>query len=160
MHVVYPSVEDVAGAMLGRGGGVPIYAGSLSQKGYGIGGYLKGFVSMLKPLLFATGKKALAKGALGFASDAVNGVPITESLKRQAMNQGKDILSSALHTAGQSVIDQRLPPALRQKGKGSIMRAPMSSAAIHNTRKRAHRGGMKTGCRKIRRVSRGVSVFR
>ena len=40
MHIIYPTAEDVAGAML-RHGDIPIYAGSLNQKGYRIGSLIE-----------------------------------------------------------------------------------------------------------------------
>ena len=113
MHIIYLSAEDVAGAMLGRGD-MPIYAGSLSQKGYGIGGLLRGIASFIKPIFFSKAKKALADTAMGVIKDTVSGVPVTTSLRTHASSQGMKILGNALGSVGKTVLEGKLPAALKQ----------------------------------------------
>ena len=146
MRIVYPSADDVAGAMLGSGD-IPVYSGSLSQKGYGIGGLLRGIASKIMPIFFAKAKSALGNAALGVVKDTVSGVPITEALKTHAAAEGRKILGDAVGSLGQTVLEGKMPTALRQRGDGRrTMRARMS-------RKRASQGKVKTRCKKLKRVS-------
>ena len=160
MHIIHPSAEDVAGAMLGRGD-VPVYAGSLSQKGYGIGGLLRGIVSLIKPIFFSKAKKALGNAAMGVIKDSVSGVPITTALKSHAASEGRKILGDALGSVGKTVLEGKIPAALKQRGDGGVvMKARMGSATRNNPRKRGAQHNVKSKCNKAKRVSRRTSVFR
>ena len=163
MHIVYPSAEDVAGAMLGRGD-VPVYAGSLSQKGYGVGGLLRGLISVIKPIFFAKAKKAIGNAAMGAIQDTVSGVPVTKALKDHALHEGRKVLGDALGGVGKSVLDGTFPTSLaslKQRGQGrSIMKARMNTSTGGNPRKRNNTRNVKSKCKKAKTVIRRSSVFR
>lgn len=98
LTIIQPTRRDIAQAMLGFGD-VPIYAGSLSQKGYGIGGVVKRFVAAMRPLFTKTAAKAVEgvkRGALGVVGDAMKGKSIEASIKKHAFNEGKRLLGDSL----------------------------------------------------------------
>lgn len=88
-----PSCEDYV-ACLQRGGS-PFYAGSVMQRGYGIGGLFKGLAAAVLPLLPKVGKIA-AQTALGVVGDKMAGVPISKSLKKRTTAAGKKMILDAI----------------------------------------------------------------
>ena len=64
---------------LQSGSGIPVYSGTLMQRGYGIGGLFRCLANGLLPLLPIIGK-AIAHTALGMVSDKMRGVPLSEAL--------------------------------------------------------------------------------
>ena len=101
LTVVQPTRDDVAHAMLGLGD-VTLYSGSLSQKGYGIGGILKRFAAAVKPIFTkATSRAAqgVKRGALGVVGDALRGDSVAESIKRHAASEGRRLLGESLADA-------------------------------------------------------------
>ena len=91
--VHHPSCEEYT-ACLQRGGS-PFYAGSVMQRGYGIGGLFRGLANTLLPLLPKIGK-FVAKTALGVAADKLAGIPISKSVKKRASTAGKKAVLDAI----------------------------------------------------------------
>ena len=112
LSIVQPTRSDVAQAMLGFGE-VPIYAGSLSQKGYGIGGVLRKFVSSVKPIVTKTVQRALEgvkRGAIGVVGETMKGSSIADSIKKHAVSEGKRLLGDSLGDVVNNV-GLSLPPS-------------------------------------------------
>lgn len=89
-----PTFEDYC-ACLQRGGGIPVYSGTVLQRGYGIGGIFRGLANGLIPLLPKIGK-IVGKTALAVAADKMSGVPFSKSLKNRGLETGKRLLSDAV----------------------------------------------------------------
>ena len=73
---------------LQRGSGIPMYSGTIMQRGYGVGGLFRRLASGLLPLLPRIGK-AVASTALGVVSDKMRGVTLSEALKKRGLEAGE-----------------------------------------------------------------------
>ena len=62
-------------------------SGSVMQRGYGIGGLVKGIATTLLPLLPKIGT-FLGKTTLGVVSDKLSGVPLSKSVKKRSVLVG------------------------------------------------------------------------
>ena len=76
---------------LQMGRGIPVYSGSVIQRGYGIGGIFRNLASGLLPLLPKVGK-VLARTALGVGADTLRGVPFSKSIKKRTLETGKQVI--------------------------------------------------------------------
>ena len=94
MRYLEPSSDVVARAMLGAGD-VPVYSGSLTQSGYGIGGVLlKGLAKGVKSMLVGVAKrhgKSILKGVAKGVGKVVKRRGATQRKKfiRSVMNRKK-----------------------------------------------------------------------
>ena len=91
MTEVYFPMCDQYVECLQRGSGIPVYSGTIMQKGYGVGGLFRRLASGLLPLLPRIGK-VVASTALGVASDKMRRVPLSEELKKRGLEAGKKLL--------------------------------------------------------------------
>lgn len=94
VKVHHPSCEDYM-TCLQRGGSSPFYSGTVMQRGYGIGGIFKTLGSALLPLLPKVGK-FVAKTAMGVAADKMAGIPLSKSVKKRTMKEGKRAILNAI----------------------------------------------------------------
>lgn len=112
----------------GGAGGTHFYAGSLHQKGYGIGSFLGGLFRSVLPLLrsgaVAVGREAARAGAHVLA-DVAAGDPVADSLKSHA---------------DQALTNLKRKAAAKMQGGGSIKRRKITSTH-HSSHK--HRGKKK-----------------
>lgn len=97
------------------GHGLPVFIGSRSQRGHGLGSFLSGIGRMILPIFKTGGKALLREGALTglqVARDALDGRNVGESFKEHARDAGKRLLHGAVdHLAGnQSGSGLRAPP--------------------------------------------------
>ena len=92
--ITYPTCQEYT-ACLQSGGGLPVYSGTILQRGYGIGGLFWGLVSGLIPLLPKIGK-LVGKTALGVAVDKMSGIPLSKSIKNRGIETGKRLLADAV----------------------------------------------------------------
>ena len=83
---MYPTCQQYQ-ACLQRGNGVPVYSGTIMQRGYGVGGIFRRLFNGLIPLL-----PSIGKAALGVASDKMIGIPLSRALKKRGLQAGKDML--------------------------------------------------------------------
>ena len=104
--VYHPTCEEYTSCL--QRGGLPVYSGTVMQRGYGIGGIFKGLASFLIPLLPGLGK-AVAKTAIRVVNDKMSGVPLSQSIKRRSMATGKSMILNA--------ISNRKPSAQRRRNK-------------------------------------------
>ena len=72
-EVSFPTCDQYV-ECLQSGSGIPVYSGTIQQRGYGVGGLFRRLASGLLPLLPRIGK-AVASTALGVVSDKMRGVP-------------------------------------------------------------------------------------
>ena len=86
-EVSFPTCDQYV-ECLQRGNGIPLYSGTIMQRGYGVGGLYRRIASGLLQLLPIIGK-ALASTALGVASDNMRGIPLLEALKKRDLATGK-----------------------------------------------------------------------
>ena len=70
--IYHPTCEEYTSCL--QRGGLPVYSGTVMQRGYGIGGIFKGLSSFLITLLPSLGK-AVAKTAIRVVNDRMSGVP-------------------------------------------------------------------------------------
>ena len=89
-EVPFPTCDQYV-ECLQSGSGIPVYSGTIMQRGYGVGGLFRRFASGLSPLLPRIGK-AVASTALGVVSDKIRGVPLSEALKKRGLEAGKKLL--------------------------------------------------------------------
>ena len=89
-EVSFPTCDQYV-ECLQSGSGIPVYSGTIMQRGYGVGGLFRGLASDLLPLLPRIGK-AVASTALGVVSDKMRGVPLSEALKKRGLEAGKKLL--------------------------------------------------------------------
>ena len=89
-EVSFPTCDQYV-ECLQSGSGIPVYSGTLMQRGYGVGGVFRRLASGLLPLLPRIGK-AVASTALGVVSDKMRGVPLSEALKKRGLEAGKKLL--------------------------------------------------------------------
>lgn len=81
------------------GSGMPVYRGVLSQRGYGIGSFLKSMFMKALPFLQRTAAAALRTGAQVF-DDVREGKQVKESLKQRVPETIKDVGVSMLNQSG------------------------------------------------------------
>ena len=89
-EVYFPTCDQYV-ECLQSGSGIPVYSGTIMQRGYGVGGLFRRLASGLLPLLPRIGK-AVASTALGVVSDKMRGVPLSEALKKRGLEDGKKLL--------------------------------------------------------------------
>lgn len=103
-----------------RGGGLPVYKGSIHQRGNGIGGLFSSLIRSVAPLLtrkvlpaiarqFAprimkkaarTAARGALRAAVGVAADRMKGVPIKKAAKRRIQEVGRDVLHTMMAPPG------------------------------------------------------------
>lgn len=83
----------------GREGGLPVYTGVMTQRGYGIGSVLKSIFRKALPFLQRTASAALRTGAQVF-DDVREGKQIKESLKRRIPETIKEVGRSVFNQTG------------------------------------------------------------
>lgn len=88
IEIQHPSTEQYEAA-LQHGSGIPVYSGTILQRGHGVGGVFRKLASGLLPLL-----PTIGKAALGVASDKMSGIPLSQALKRRGLQAGKEVLRS------------------------------------------------------------------
>ena len=86
-EVSFPTCDQYV-ECLQSGSRIPVYSGTIMQRGYGVGGLFRRLASGLLPLLPRIGK-AVASTALGVATDKMRGVPLSEALKKRGLEAGK-----------------------------------------------------------------------
>ena len=89
-EVYFPTCDQYV-ECLQSGRGIPVYSGTIMQRGYGVGGLFRRLASGLLPLLPRIGK-AVASTSLGVVSDKMRGVPLSEALKKCGLEAGKKLL--------------------------------------------------------------------
>lgn len=78
------------------GGGMPFFAGRLSQRGHGFfGRLLSGFTGFMKKLAPSLGKRALPS-AIGLAQDILSGENVGKSAKIRLSEAGKNMADETL----------------------------------------------------------------
>ena len=87
-EVSFPTCDQYV-ECLQSGSGIPVYSGTIMQRGYGV--LFRRLASGLLPLLPRIGK-AVAYTALGVVSDKMRGVPLSEALKKRGLEAGKKLL--------------------------------------------------------------------
>lgn len=86
IDVTHPSCEQYE-ACLQSGNGMPVYSGTIMQRGYGVGGLFRRLASGILPLL-----PTIGKAALGVASDKMSGIPLSKALQKRSLAAGKELL--------------------------------------------------------------------
>ena len=85
------------------GGGGQFFQGTRYQKGYGLGGILKGLFRSALPMI-AKGVKTIGKQAMrtgiDIAGDALSGQDLKSSSKRRLKQAGRSLTSKALRNVG------------------------------------------------------------
>lgn len=119
IEVAHPSCEQYQACLQRGGGSVPVYSGTIMQRGYGFGGLFRRLANGLIPLL-----PSIGKAALGVASDKMSGIPLSRALKTRSLQAGKDML---LRTAAATT------NAPRKKRKSVKRRAPISGRRIRKS---------------------------
>ena len=94
-EVYFPTCDQYV-ACLQSGSGIPVYSGTIMQRGYGVGGLLRRLASGLLPLLRRIGKH-VASTALRVARDKMRGVPLSDALKKRGLEAGKKLLFNMTH---------------------------------------------------------------
>ena len=89
-EISFPTCDQYV-ECLQSGSGIPVYSGTIMQRGYGVGGLFRRLASGLLPLLPRIGK-AVASTALGVVSDKMRGVTLSEALKKRGLEAGKKLL--------------------------------------------------------------------
>ena len=74
---------------------IPIYNGYKRQRGYGIGGLLKGF---LKRGAISVGRRVLQAGADALNQASTTNVLLKDALKQQAKKQAKSAIANVINT--------------------------------------------------------------
>ena len=72
-EVHFPTCDQYV-ECLQSGSGIPVYSGTIMQRGYGVGRLFRRLASSLLPLL-PRKEKAVAPTALGVAIDNMRGIP-------------------------------------------------------------------------------------
>ena len=139
MRYIEPSSNVIAQAMLGSGN-VPIYAGSLSQSGYGFGGLLKRTKWRVIPLVKGMAGPHIGKFVKGVVKDALRFRSLRESIKRHGKKQGFQFVGKTLTKLGNRVKDgslfgitYRTPFAANKKKLNNIAVTAMKIADRHAT---------------------------
>ena len=89
-EVSFPTCDQYVECMQ-SGSGIPMYTGTIMQRGYGVGGLFRRLASGLLTLLPRIGK-AVASTALVVASDKMRGIHLSGALKRRGLEAGKKIV--------------------------------------------------------------------
>ena len=95
MTEVYFQTCDQYVECLQSGSGIPVYSGTIMQRGYGVGGLFRRLASGLLQLLQRIGK-AVAFIALGVVSDKMRIVPLSEALKKRGLEVVKKIVNKRI----------------------------------------------------------------
>lgn len=111
------------------GHGLPVFIGSRSQRGRGLGSFLSGIGRMILPIFKTGGKALLREGALTglqVAKDALDGRNVSDSFKQHARESGKRLLHGAVDhlTGDQTGSGLRAPPGepARKRIKNHVQR--------------------------------------
>ena len=110
-------------------GSIPVYSGALSQRGYGIGGLLKGAFSSLFPIVKSTAVRGVKRAAMGLIKDRLTGVPLKQSLKTRAIDTGKNVLGDVMKEVindGPKRKKARTTPVSRRNKKTRTKRATVN----------------------------------
>ena len=139
MKYIEPSSDDIAQAMLGSGN-VPIYAGSLSQSGYGFGGLLKRTKWRVMPLVKGMVGPHIGNFVKGVVKDALRFRNLGDSFKRHGKKQGRQFVGKTLTKLGDRVKDgslfgytYRAPFAANRKKLNNIALTAMKITDQHAT---------------------------
>jgi hypothetical protein len=95
------------------GYGLPVFVGSRSQRGRGLGSFLSGIGRMVLPILKTGGKALLREGTrtgLSVLSDVLEGKNIKDSFKDHATEAGKRLLHGAVQHVSQNMTGSGLAP--------------------------------------------------
>ncbi len=104
-----------------RGSGFPFYSGSISQRGHGLGGLLRGIASTIIPLLPRIGKtiaKSAGMAALSVAGDKLSGIPLSKAIKHRGLEQSKALLENVVARTNRKYI----PKKRKNKKQGPLKR--------------------------------------
>ncbi len=116
-----------------KGGNLPAFQGALSQRGYGIGSWLKGLYRWAVPKVSsaasAVGRAALKEGA-GLAQDVLSGENVKESAVKRLKQTGK----RAFNDMTSQNASQSQTGAGRKKGRKR--KATSKSVTLASTKKR------------------------
>ena len=110
----HPTCEQYEAA-LQHGRGIPVYSGSILQRGHGVGGLFRRLASGLLPLL-----PTLGKAALGVASDKMSGIPLSRALKTRGLAAGRDVLKTTRRKPARKPVKRRAQPAARRIRKTDV----------------------------------------
>ena len=103
---------------------IPIYNGYKRQRGYGIGGLLKGF---LKRGAISVGRRVLQAGADALNQASTTNVSLKDALKQQAKKQAKSAIAN--------VINSNPKKQASIKKKSSVQRRPSKTKKVNKTKK-------------------------
>ena len=103
---------------------IPIYNGYKRQRGYGIGGLLKGF---LKRGAISVGRRVLQAGADALNQASTSNVTLKEALKQQAKKQAKSAIANVINTN-----PKKQATTLK---KSSVQRRPSKTKKVNKTKK-------------------------
>ena len=118
IDVRHPSCEEYE-ACLQTGRGIPVYSGTIMQRGYGVGGLFRSLANGLLPLLPKIGK-AVAPTALGVAGDKLRGIPLSRALKTRGLAAGKDLLLGTVKKSPRKTVKRRVRPGTRRIRKSDV----------------------------------------
>ena len=118
IDAVHPSCAEYE-ACLQSGRGIPVYSGTIMQRGYGVGGLFRSLANGLLPLLPKLGK-AVAATALGVASDKMRGIPLSRAIKTRGLAAGKDFLLSSVKKSPRKTVKRRVRPTTKRIRKSDV----------------------------------------
>ena len=110
------SVPVYSGTLYQRGFGIPVYSGVMAQRGYGIGSFFKSLFVKALPFLQRTAAAALRTGAQVF-DDVREGKKIKESLKQRVPETIKDVGMSIFNQKGSGLRKRKKKPTKHKKNK-------------------------------------------
>ena len=141
------------------GHGLPVFIGSRSQRGRGLGSFLSGIGRMILPIFKTGGKALLREGALTglqVAKDALDGRNISSSFKQHARESGKRLLHGAVdHLAGnQTGSGLGAPP-----GEPARKRIKRQAQRLRSQSKKRRRPANKNSKKSKRRKRKSKKTF-
>lgn len=102
------------------GHGLPVFIGTRSQRGRGLGSFLSSVGRMVLPILKTGGKALLREGALTgmqVAQDALEGRNVKEAFRSRAADAGKRLLRGAVSDVSASIKRRATPRQTSHKKK-------------------------------------------
>jgi len=103
---------------LGSGGGLPVFTGPVTQRGYGIGGALKGVFRAALPFI-KQGMRLIGEQALSSGTDLLGDIVAGKNIRTASRRRGKE--------AGFALAKR----AQKGRGKRVIKRSSTSRTVIH-----------------------------
>ena len=120
------SCGDYERVLRGSGGEIPVYAGTITQRGgFAIGGLARGIVGSVLPLVKSAIGNAVKRNVKGVIMDKMQGMSLQDSLRKR----GREELGRVMRNAA-DVVTGPPPPKKRKTMKKTKKTPPKKATSV------------------------------